>query len=234
MDIGVIGVGNMGEHLAASSSLVGKVRVYDIDSEKAEAVASKLGITFLNDIEGLLKSDIIFLAIPGNSVIPLLKENLKKSGPKTLWINVSTLVSIKDIKEAFPASKNIGSIKIIGEAGAMHSGTKPVIIVDPLYKNVFTEDVHKILNGVGDVIVDYELKYLNINLYAAEVAMLSCLSLAKKLSDNGIDNKVINAAVKGVLVGTSRQFPYENPDYFHELVYQIHPDIKAQFDTFRS
>jgi hypothetical protein len=41
-----------------------------------------------------------------------------------------------------------------------------------------------------------------------------------------ISYSVIEAAVKQILTGTAGQFPYEEHDYFHDLVNQRNPGLK--------
>jgi hypothetical protein len=46
------------------------------------------------------------------------------------------------------------------------------------------------------------------------------------LREKGIGEQVINAAIRQIFIGSALQFPYVEPDYFHELVYQRNPELK--------
>ncbi len=80
---------------------------------------------------------------------------------------------------------------------------------------------------MGIVIYDDEEKYLKVNYMAAEEAMKSVINLARKLQNMKMKSHVVNAAIKQIFLGTAQQFPYEEPDYFHDLVYQNIPELKG-------
>lgn len=224
MNTGVVGAGMMGSNIVKSAAKAGCVRIYDIDYRKACKCAADFRQSACRTIDGLLDCEVIFLAVPGDTVIPVLERYLEKT-PDTVWVNVSTLVSGENLKNTFPENGNIVSIKIIGQADSMMGGMTPVIIVDPAYDGILNEEISGILWGIGEVVSDYENKYMDVNLYAAEAAMLTAKSLADKLHALDINEKVIHAAIKSVFTGTAAQFPYINPDYFHKLVFERHPDI---------
>lgn len=224
MNIGVVGAGMMGGNIVKSAAKLGCVRIFDTDSSRAANTASCTGQRACGSVEDLLDCEVIFLAVPGDAVIPLLNRCIDKA-PNTLWVNISTLLNREHLKIAFPEARNIISIKIIGQADSMAGGMMPVIIVDPLYKDIAGREIVDILGEVGEVVFDDEKKYLDVNLYAAEAAMLTAASLADKLLAMGIDKRAICAAIKSVFTGTAAQFPYQAQDYFHKLVLERHRGI---------
>ncbi|HEX9060585.1 MAG TPA: NAD(P)-binding domain-containing protein [Clostridia bacterium] len=224
MNIGVVGAGMMGCNIVKSAAKSGCVKVFDVDFTRASNAAYDFGQIACKSFDDLLDCEVIFLAVPGSAVIPLLNDYINKT-ENALWINISTLLNQEHLKNSFPEARNILSIKIIGQAGSMTNGMMPVIIVDPVYGDVVTREILDILGEVGEVVFDYEKKYLDVNMYAAEAAMVTAATLAEKLFAMNIDKKAIHAAIKGVFTGTAAQFPYGDQDYFHKLVFVRHPDM---------
>ncbi len=92
--------------------------------------------------------------------------------------------------------------------------------------NPLTSYVEKIFQKVGIAIFDDENKYTDVNYIAATESMKGAIYTADKLRKMKIKRQIIEVAIKQVFVGTAGQYPYEEPDYFHELVYKKNPGLK--------
>ena len=221
MKVGIVGAGQMGTQIGKVASDDHDVIFYDIDRGKSRHAADKLNVRYEDEIHEILRSHIIFLAVPGSAIIELLKEYQASVSKETLWVNISTFVTLKDIISVTGDGSNLVSCKIIGHFEMM-SSTNPCafVIHQVLPKNDLTSTVEQIFKRVGITIYDDENKYLEINYLAAAEAMRGALNVAKRLRSLDIQFPIIEAAIKQVFVGSAGQFPYANPDYFHDLVYK--------------
>ncbi len=213
----------MGSILAKHAAKIGQVCVFDIAGQKSKEIALRYGVNFSEQMEEALEADIVFLAIPKDEAVSVI-NNFSRNGCQ-LWVNFSTLLTKRNIRTLFPYTKNLVSVKIIGEADAINRGIPPVFVIDPDFRTLVNNDVLSLLKEIGAVIFDCEEKYEMVNYLAAELAMLAATQLAKKLKKKGIAAAAIEAAIKGVFVGTVSQFPYDEPDYFHQLVFAKHANL---------
>jgi hypothetical protein len=227
MKVGIVGAGQMGTQIGKVASDDHDVIFYDIDRGKSRHAADKLNVRYEDELHEILRSHIIFLAVPGNAVIELLKEYQGSVSKETLWVNISTFVTLKEMISVTGDGSNLVSCKIIGHFEMMSPTNPCAFVIHQVHpENDLTSIVEKIFKRVGITIYDDENKYLEINYIAAAEAMRGVLNVAKLLRSLDIQFPIIEAAIKQVFVGSAGQFPYANPDYFHDLVYKRNPELK--------
>src|SRR4030042_5770210 len=95
IQIGVIGAGQMGSQIGKVSSEEHDVIYYDIDRTKARRAAIESHARHEDEIKEVLKSQVIFLAVPKDGVIDLLKRYHAIVSKDTLWVNISTRCLLK-------------------------------------------------------------------------------------------------------------------------------------------
>jgi pyrroline-5-carboxylate reductase len=226
--VSIIGAGQMGTQIGKVASEQHEVIFFDKDSSRSREAAKRFHAKYENNLPDVLNSPIIILAVAGDVVIDLIQKYHARSPRETLWVNISTFVTLKDIRDITGDVDNVLSCKIIGHFEMMSPENKCVFVIHNEYpKNELTTTLEDIFREVGIVIYDDEEKYLKVNYMAAEEAMKSVINLARKLQNMNMKSHVVNAAIKQVFLGTAQQFPYLEPDYFHELVYQKIPELKG-------
>ncbi|MBW1802336.1 MAG: NAD(P)-binding domain-containing protein [Deltaproteobacteria bacterium] len=225
--ISVFGAGQMGTRIGEVACREHDVVFFDIDPEKAQQSADRFGGRSANDIRQALDSQILFLAVPGSAVIQLLKDHYSAVSMDTLWVNISTFVTLKDMQAVTGKSGNIISCKIIGQSELVSDENPSAFIIDSSQsESSLVPVVGDIFKKVGVVIFDHEEKYREVNYIGAAEAMRGVIYVANTLRDMGLQKEVIRAAITQVFIGTAIQFPYANPDYFHDLVYGRNPGLR--------
>jgi pyrroline-5-carboxylate reductase len=225
--VSVIGAGQMGTQIGKVASKQHEVIFFDKDLDRSKEAAHRFHSKYENNIFEVLDSPIIILAVSGNAVIDLIRKYHAQSPRETLWVNISTFVTLKDIKDITGDVDNVLSCKIIAHFERMSLESKCVFVIHNEHpENALTATLEGIFREAGIVIYDDEEKYLEVNYLAAQEAMKSVIHLAGKLQSMDMGSHVINAAVKQVFLGTAQQFPFAKPDYFHDLVYQKTPGLK--------
>lgn len=221
--IGIIGAGQMGNALGRAAALNGYNTIFfDIDTKKAQEAALNSKADFTIDINEIFNSNIIFLALHKDAVLNFFTNYYKSVSLKSVCVNISTFVTMNDIRNITKDISRIISCKIIGHFLKVAS-VKSVFVLDTNSEK--NKDVEEILGSIGEVIYGSENDYVQLNYLAAEAAMRSTLTLVKQLKEMGYKESVIYAAVKSVFIGTAEQFPFLKPDYFHNMVYKNNPDI---------
>ena len=120
IQVGVIGAGQMGSQIGKVSSEDHDVIYYDIDGTKGRRAAIESHARFEDEIEEVLKSHVIFLAVPKDGVTDLLKRYHAIVSRDTLWVNISTFVTLKEMMMITGDVSNIVSCKIIYSKRDVH------------------------------------------------------------------------------------------------------------------
>ncbi len=223
----IVGAGQMGTQIGKAACKDNDVIFYDIDHDKSRSAAKLYNAGYSNTLQEIDTPDIIFLCVPKNAVMELLHNDYVKGSTETLWVNICTFITRNEITKITGFAGNIVSCKIIGHFERISPTNKGVFIIHSEHpENERMAVVEDILQNVGTVIYDDENKYLEVNYIAASEAMKGVLHTANLLREKGIGEKVINAAIRQIFIGSALQFPYAEPDYFHELVYQRNPGLK--------
>jgi len=225
--IGVIGAGQMGTQIGKVANEDHDVIFYDIDVMKSKRAAKVCQADYVEDIDLALRSHILFLAVPRKAVIEILQKHHSVVSEDMLWVNICTFVTLKDILGIVGKVKNVLSCKIIGHFEMMSPDNPCAFIIhDQSPQNDLTHIVDELFSKLGIVVYDNEEKYLEVNYIAASEGMKGVIRAANLLKRMDIRGEVIEAAVKHVFLGTARQFPFLEPDYFHDLVYQRNPGLR--------
>jgi len=223
----IVGAGQMGTQIGKAACKDNDVIFYDIDQEKSRSVAKLNNAGYSNNLQEIDTPDIVFLCVPKNAVIEILQNDDANVSTETLWVNISTFITRKEITDITGSSENIVSCKIIGHFERISPTNKGVFVIHSEHpENERMAVVEDILQNVGTVIYDDEEKYREVNYIAAAEAMKGVLHTATLLREKGMGELVINAAVRQIFIGSALQFPFAESDYFLELVYQRNPGLR--------
>lgn len=225
-EVGLIGVGRMGKVL--SSKLVGqvKLKIFDRDESRLQAVAEELGIPTAASLEELAELSTIILVVPDREVISLIKD-FNQMDRTIIIINVATNVACHVLAAtALPQVKCIGA-KFIAQAREIAMGAEPVIIVDErpaelvaLVQEVFAP-VGKIIIGNADVVT-------YINTQAAEKALTAAVLIEETLRCQPYANSdVIKSAISQVAAGVLKAYAEDDLGPFaREIVRAIRAKLR--------
>lgn len=225
-EIGLIGVGRMGKVLSSKLVSQVKLKIFDRDESRLQAVAEELGIPTANSLEELAELGTIILVVPDREVINLIKDFNQMERNITV-INVATNVARHVLATtALPQVKCIGA-KFIAQAREIAMGAEPVIIVDdrpaelvPLVQEVFAP-VGKIIIGNADVVT-------YINTQAAEKALTAAVLIEETLRCQPyVNSDVIKSAISQVAAGVLKAYADDDLGPFaREIVRAIRAKLR--------
>ena len=112
MKIGFIGAGNMGSALAKAAACNAEIFIYDIDGEKAAALASSVSGKISTTAEMAKTCDYLFIAVKPNFVREVVSE-IKNLGAKEglTLVSMAAGVSLKSLDEM--TGGNVPTIRIM-------------------------------------------------------------------------------------------------------------------------
>ena len=204
MRIGMIGTGRMGRILAERMATVHEVVLYDADPAVAQSIASSMGVGMA---ESLAKLDVeaVVLAVPDDAVETCVKA-LRAAEKRLPLFNVATNIS-REMLASFDGSQGCClNVKIIGHAGEMSRGARPILVVDGSGFGL-GEMACRIFAPVGDVVVGEADKVKQINCIATEAALKAGVALEQSLQRAGVsDVQMIRAALSLVATGVLRAY----------------------------
>lgn len=204
MKIGVIGTGRMGKILAARVATRHEVVLYDANIAGAQAVATTLG---LKSVSSLAKMDVdaVVLAVPDSAVAPCI-EALRETEASWKVFSVATNISREVLTGLESERIRCLNAKIIGHAGEMERGAKPVIVVDAGDTELIAI-ARQIFDCVGTVTVGEADQVKLINRVATEEALKAAVAIEKLLESAGIvDAKMVRGALAQVAPGVLKAY----------------------------
>ena len=204
MKIGVIGAGRMGSILVERMMAGNEVLLYDADPAAAKVVAESFRLKAVTALSGLVV-DALVLAVPDTAVkscLDLLLENKVQA----VVFNVATNISREMLAKMSGAKLRSLNVKIIGHAGEMSRGARPVIVIDQGPKD-WVELARQLFNQVGTVVVGEADQVKQINVIATEEALKAAVAIERTLCAAGIVNgEMIRGALSQVAPGVLKAF----------------------------
>lgn len=205
MEIGLVGVGRMGQVLA--KLLAGHVELclFDRNCEQMKKLAAELQVMTVNHLEEIVKMGTVILAVPDHEVVSCIKVFNQIKTPIRV-INIATNVDQPMLeKMAAPHVKCI-CIKLIGHADEISLGQRPVIIVNQFPADLAAEMV-EIFQRVGQVIMGRADIVHFINTVAAEKAIEAAVGIEDALKGQNItDPMMIKSAIRQVAAGILKAY----------------------------
>lgn len=226
MRVGLVGVGRMGRVLAGRMKEYAEVCVFDRDPERLAVIAGELDVPVAAGIDELADIGIVILAVPDREVVSLIKDFNLIQKPLVV-INIATNVAQIVLEETALKHVRCTGVKLIGHAGEVAMGQRPVIIVNdkpgdlvPLAQQLF--------EPIGDIIVGKSDSVTAINTIAAQKALEAAVNIEETLINGGVtDSNVIKSAIRQVASGIMKA--YTNDDlgpFAREIVRAIRAKLK--------
>lgn len=204
MRIGVIGSGRMGRILAQRMAASHEVVLYDQDPAAATAVAAALGICAAGSLAELAAAALV-LAVPDSAVAGCL-DALRQGGTATPVFSIATNISRETLAELDRGAGRCLNVKIVGHAGEMSRGARPLLVVDDIGGEL-GELALAVFAPVGEVIRGEADQVKTVNRLATEAALQAGVALEKALRQAGVtDGRLISAALSQVGPGVLRAY----------------------------
>lgn len=205
MDVGLVGIGRMGEVLARK--LAGVVNLYLLDRDlcRTQQLAAELNVSAANNLAEIAQLGRVILAVPDREVISCLKDFNEMKQPLVV-INVATNVAQRVLNEIAAAHIKCIGVKLIAHAGEMALGLEPVIIVNERPPELVDEAV-ALFQPVGKVVVGRADMVSSVNMAAAEAALAAAVQIEENLHLQGItDPLIIKSAIRQVAAGILKAY----------------------------
>ena len=210
----------MGKILASALAGRHEVALYDADRESAASVAGSLKLRVLTTMAEAV-ADAVVLAVPDKAVAACVAE-LARTGRDWTVFSVATNISREML--AGMASKDVHclNVKIIGHAGEMSRGSRPVLVIDQGEANL-VELARQVFAPVGALVVGEADQVQRINNAATENALRAAVALEQTLREAGIaDPAMIRGALSQVAPGVLRAYAEDDLGPFaREIVAKI-------------
>ena len=204
MKAGIIGAGRMGRILAQQMATQHEVFIYDADPVAAEKVAQALGLTAAADLAEQV-ADALVLAVPDTAVNACI-EQLRQQQTRAVVFSVATNISREILAEMAGPSLQCLNVKIIGHAGEMSRGVRPVIVADNIDPQL-AELACQLFAPVGTVLVAEADVVKLINVIATEQALKAAVAIEQALCAAGVEDPVmIGGALSVVAPGVLKAY----------------------------
>lgn len=211
-NIGIIGAGRLGKSLARHFPSEINVYICDKDLSAASSCAEKYNRISCKIDDIIEKLNYIFICVPPDEVKYFLEEYKERISESSLVVNMATSIDTKSLKSSFK-NLEIIPLKPVAEALALLNGLKGVFITD-VGTYGYTRRLSYIFKDLGEIIEGNEMDVQKVNRIATECALSFYDKLESELSGQGVAEKIKNAAIKSVAVGTILGCPPDKDNYY--------------------
>jgi pyrroline-5-carboxylate reductase len=204
MKVGIIGTGRMGKILAQRMAAQHEVYLYDADSAAACQLAGQLQVGAACSLADLEAATVV-LAVPDAAVKGCIEELQQQGKPRNVF-SVATNISREILAGMAGPTLQCLNVKIIGHAGEMSRGARPVIVADNIDPQL-AELACQLFAPVGTVLVAEADLVKTINSVATEEALKAAVAIEQALCAAGIDDPaMITGALSVVAPGVLKAY----------------------------
>ena len=220
MNITIVGSGRMGKILAAALAGRHEVALYDADRESAASVAGSLKLRVLATMAEAV-ADAVVLAVPDKAVAACVAE-LARTGRAWNVFSVATNISREMLAGMAGGGVRLLNVKIIGHAGEMSRGSRPVLVIDRGEADL-VELAQQVFAPVGALVVGAADQVQRINSVATAEALRAAVAVETALQKEGItDPALVRGALAQVAPGVLRAYAEDDLGPFaREIVAKI-------------
>ena len=194
----------MGRILAERMATQHEVSLYDADSEAACRLAGQLQVGAACSLAELDAATVV-LAVPDAAVKGCIEE-LQRQGETRHVFSVATNISREILAEMAGPTLQCLNVKIIGHAGEMSRGARPVIVADNIDPQL-AELACQLFAPVGTVLVAEADLVKTINSLATQEALKAAVAIEQALCAAGIDDPtMIGGALSQVAPGVLKAY----------------------------
>ena len=207
--VGVVGVGKLGKVIAKKIPSDISLYVCDLNEEKAKLVSSEVGCLFAKTEEVIKNCDYLFLALPPNVMVQFCIENSVVFKQDSVLLNLATSVDTNEIIQNI-AREDISVIgtKPVCQSTALERGHKVIFITssDNLKQQ---EIIQSLIVNMGTIHMGDEMVVREINEIATQKALKLIIDVKNELCKLGIEECIVENAIRTVAVGTLLDYPYK-------------------------
>ena len=227
MNITIVGSGRMGKILAAALASRHEVALYDADRESAASVAGSLKLRVLATMAEAV-ADAVVLAVPDKAVAACVAE-LARTGRGWNVFSVATNISREMLAGMAGGGVRLLNVKIIGHAGEMSRGSRPVLVIDRGEADL-VELARQVFAPVGALVVGAADQVQRINSVATAEALRAAVAVESGLQKEGItDPALVRGALAQVAPGVLRAYAEDDLGPFaREIVAKIRETESAK------
>lgn len=227
MNITIVGSGRMGKILAAALASRHEVALYDADRESAASVAGSLKLRVLATMAEAV-ADAVVLAVPDKAVAACVAE-LARTGRDWTVFSVATNISREMLAGMAGGGVRLLNVKIIGHAGEMSRGSRPVLVIDRGEADL-VELARQVFAPVGALVVGAADQVQRINSVATAEALRAAVAVETALQKEGItDPALVRGALAQVAPGVLRAYAEDDLGPFaREIVAKIRETESAK------
>ena len=220
MNITIVGSGRMGKILAAALAGRHEMALYDADRESAASVAGSLKLRALATMAEAV-ADAVVLAVPDKAVASCVAE-LARTGRAWNVFSVATNISREMLAGMAGGGVRLLNVKIIGHAGEMSRGSRPVLVIDRGEADL-VELARQVFAPVGALVVGEADQVQRINSVATAEALRAAVAVETALQKEGItDPALVRGALAQVAPGVLRAYAEDDLGPFaREIVAKI-------------
>ncbi len=210
----------MGKILAAALASRHEVALYDADRESAASVAGSLKLRVLATMAEAV-ADAVVLAVPDKAVAACVAE-LARTGRDWTVFSVATNISREMLAGMAGGGVRLLNVKIIGHAGEMSRGSRPVLVIDRGEADL-VELARQVFAPVGALVVGAADQVQRINSVATAEALRAAVAVETALQKEGItDPALVRGALAQVAPGVLRAYAEDDLGPFaREIVAKI-------------
>lgn len=191
--VAIVGAGQLGTLLA--NRIPANCRKVVISQQKARAVqlADEVGGIASDQVSAVRGCRVVFLAVPGTAIVPVIQEVGPHLEDGALLVNMSADVMTDQLADTFPKIK-FAAAKVIGHAREMALGNPGVVVLDHVAGDE-EEMLRSLLEGLGHVTVDKESKVMAAHAAVVSVMVRAEAELRHLLEEVGLDRTLAQAAI---------------------------------------
>ena len=217
----------MGKILAAALASRHEVALYDADRESAASVAGSLKLRALATMAEAV-ADAVVLAVPDKAVASCVAE-LARTGRAWNVFSVATNISREMLAGMAGGGVRLLNVKIIGHAGEMSRGSRPVLVIDRGEADL-VELARQVFAPVGALVVGAADQVQRINSVATAEALRAAVAVETALQKEGItDPALVRGALAQVAPGVLRAYAEDDLGPFaREIVAKIRETESAK------
>ena len=217
----------MGKILAAALAGRHEMALYDADRESAASVAGSLKLRALATMAEAV-ADAVVLAVPDKAVASCVAE-LARTGRAWNVFSVATNISREMLAGMAGGGVRLLNVKIIGHAGEMSRGSRPVLVIDRGEADL-VELARQVFAPVGALVVGAADQVQRINSVATAEALRAAVAVETALQKEGItDPALVRGALAQVAPGVLRAYAEDDLGPFaREIVAKIRETESAK------
>jgi pyrroline-5-carboxylate reductase len=200
--VAIVGAGAMGSLLAFR--IPGGYRKVIISRERGGAaqVADEVGGLASDQISAVRGCQVIFLAVPGAAVLPLLREMTPHVAENALVVNMAPDLFTGDLA-AEHAAVRFAAAKVLGHADELAAGARGLVVLDHVDEEA-EDRLRQLLEPVGPVMRGSETLVQEAGAAIMDVMTEARRNLLDRLSVLGLDGPLAQVVLAGAAPGVLR------------------------------